>query len=186
MLLESGVSPLYHPSLNPTDFQTGYSGLSSWCWTSSLRFLVCGLNLWLPKEDQVWDIPFFFYAPASGVGPNHIASPPFLTDSMWIFLYSPDCRRLVLLVPRSTSVTVPLYVVVVLMCSREEASPKSSYSAILIANFLNELKYWQQNSFILKQICISSKVIRKCLLHIGSPVCLWILNSPYSSSSPQV
>lgn len=28
MLFESGVSPLYHPSLNPTDFQTGYSGLS--------------------------------------------------------------------------------------------------------------------------------------------------------------
>ena len=54
---------------------------------------------------------------ARHTGPNQISPPPFPPDSMRILLYSLDRRTAVLLVPRSISATVVLYVVVVVMCS---------------------------------------------------------------------
>lgn len=85
-----------------------------------------------------WRIPEPVISPSSSVcpskrvGPDQIAPPSFLPDSVWIFVYSPGYRIAILLVLMLISVRVALYVVVVLMCLWGKMSPVSSYSSILI------------------------------------------------------
>ena len=83
------------------------------------------------KEDsQACGISLLFCVFTSSVGPNLIASRPLWWVSVGIFLYRIHCRRAILLVPKSISARVILYIFVALMCLRVSAA--SSYSAIMI------------------------------------------------------
>ena len=55
--------------------------------------------------------------PTRDVDPNQITFPPFLPDSVWLFLYRLDRTGAVLLVLKSILVRITLYVIVVLMFS---------------------------------------------------------------------
>ena len=63
-----------------------------------------------------------------------IASPPFLPDSLWIFLYSLGCQRVFLPVSSLFSVRIYFHVDVLLMCLWGEVSSAPSYSTILISS----------------------------------------------------
>ena len=86
----------------------------------------------LRKDLQVCDILFLCGSLARSVGPDWIVSLPPPTHLDVFFLYILNCIRAILLVFRSFSEKVVLYVVVVLLCLWEEVSSGSSYSTILI------------------------------------------------------
>ena len=65
------------------------------------------------------------------VGSGQTASPPLLSISTWLFLFIFSCGKSFLLVFRSFSEIVSLNVVAIWVCPWQEASPGSSYSAIL-------------------------------------------------------
>ena len=111
----------------------------------------CASNALLPREDPWACSILLFYDSHQGCG-----FPPFLPDSVWLFLYRLDCTGAVLLVPRSISVRISLYVIVVLIFSWGEVRSISFYSAILISTFycfflFNIFKlFFQSFSFYLK------------------------------------
>ena len=82
------------------------------------------------EHSQACGISLLFCVFTSSVGPNVIASPPLWWVSVGIFLYRSHCRRAILLVPRSISARVILYIFIALMCLRVSAA--SSYSVIMI------------------------------------------------------
>ena len=101
------------PSSKPHRFSNQLRGVIH-VW---LGYLICGLNLLLPREGPLaCDIPLLFCVPCQGCGSQSdcFSSPP---TRLHVNLYSLGCRRAVPLVSRSISARVPLYVVVVLMCS---------------------------------------------------------------------
>ena len=93
--------------------------------------------VWTPHSPG--RIPMPVISPSSSVfsprnvGPNRITSPS-LPNSMWIFLYSLDCRRIFLPVSILFSVRIALCVVVFLICSWGKLSSVSSFSTILISS----------------------------------------------------
>ena len=94
-----------------------YEDLSSWCKSPGLGSPMWGSDLSLFREEiQGCNIPPTCRLPHRGVGPDLSASPPLLAVSMWLTLYVLSCRKSVLLVFRSFSEIVVLYVGVVLAC----------------------------------------------------------------------
>ena len=65
-----------------------------------------------------------------GVCPGQIASLPLLPISVWILLSIFSCGKSCLLVFRSFSEIVSLWIVATLVCPLKRVNPKSSYSAI--------------------------------------------------------
>ena len=66
-------------------------------------------NRWLLCFGRVPKLMVFPFSPGflgGNVGLDQIASPPFLPDSMWVFLYRLGYRRAILLVPRLFLMTV--------------------------------------------------------------------------------
>lgn len=67
-----------------------------------------------------------------GMSPDQTTSLPLLPFSIWLFLYSFNCGRAVLLAFRLSSERVTPYVVAALGCPWAEVSSEPSYSPILI------------------------------------------------------
>ena len=80
-------------------------------------------------------------SPTRGMGPDYLVCPSFLLGSVWVFLYSIDCRKATLLIFRSFSRKVAIHVAVALMCLGE-VSLESSDSAILIQLLVPSWKFY--------------------------------------------
>ena len=75
-------------------------------------------------------LPFVGHLPRV-TGLDYTVCLPLLPLSLWFLLYIFSCRKSFLLVFRSFSSIVALYVFVILVCPWEEVSSGSSYSAML-------------------------------------------------------
>lgn len=87
-------------------------------------------NMWrkLQREALPWWYPFLFFVPIRDTGHDLISFPPFLPNSLWVFLgwYSLGCRGVFLPVSSLFSVRVASHVDTFLMCSWRELSSTSS------------------------------------------------------------
>lgn len=112
------------PPISSTRCQTSQGG----CLHSQTLRLGCsiwGSNPSLPQDDrQACDTPSSSVSGTRGVGPNQTASPPFLPDSVWFFLYGLDCGR-------SISPSTALHAVVVPMCWWVKVSSASFYTTLI-------------------------------------------------------
>ena len=72
--------------LSPTGFQTSYEDSSSGCWTPGLRCPIWVMSPSLAREDSwVSDSPTSSVSPARTMGPEPVASPPFLLYFQCVF-----------------------------------------------------------------------------------------------------
>ena len=78
--------------------------------------------------------PTYYVSSPRFVCPDLIATPPFLPESMWIFLYSLGCTGVFLPVSSLFSVRIAPDVDVFLMYLWREVSSMSSFFAILISS----------------------------------------------------
>ena len=110
----------------------------SWWWTGRPGVLQ---SMWSQRVGHDWEtelnwsyvgvIPSFSsLSPARSTGPYRTVSSPFLPDSLWIFLYSFACRKVLSPASWSSSVRGAPHVVVFLTCSWWEMSSASAYLTI--------------------------------------------------------
>lgn len=117
--LQQVVLSFLQPSSTPPWFSHRVDGLY---WMSGSKAELP--NMWFRSLNPQGDSMSLRYPCLSGsrtrcVSPNQITSLLFLPDSVWIFLYSCDFRRVILRAFRPISMRVVLHVIVVLLRAGE-------------------------------------------------------------------
>ena len=85
---KSRVLVSYSPPINPSGFQTTSGNASSWCWIPGLGCLICGLKPCLGMIPKPVTYPLPLLCPPLGVQVPHQLTSLFLSDFVWLFLFS--------------------------------------------------------------------------------------------------
>ena len=109
-----------------------------------------------------------------GAGSDRAVSLLLFPTPMWPFLYILSCRKPVLLVFRSFSEIVVLYVVVVLVCPWEGVSSGSSHFAQ--ADYSKGLKFWVDFNSVKEWIILSWTGTTLCFFLVCLEVWYWPLS----------